>query len=123
MSETEHQESQNDTFVTATTKQHLCFHTNKAQLHLALIAAVPTCGSIISGQRLPLVTRMPLSTDTPSLGSPAITQSRTSTGLARVPRRVQDGETGICSSWHFETQPATSSSLQQQTALAVLLLL
>jgi hypothetical protein len=56
-----------------------------------------TCGSIISGQRLPRVTKMLLSIEVPSLGSPASSHSLTSTGLASVPRSVQFWLTGMAS--------------------------
>ena len=69
------------------------------------------CGSIIRGQRLPRVTKMPLSMDTESVGKPHMFQSRTSTGLARTPRSEQSSDTGMSSSWHRRTHFSTSSSL------------
>lgn len=77
------------TAISSTTKQYAAAAA-KSTMH--------TCGSIISGQRLPRVTRMLLSMDVPSLGSPASSHSRTSTGLASVPRSVQFWLTGMASS-------------------------
>jgi hypothetical protein len=56
-----------------------------------------TCGSIINGHLWPLVTKIPLSTDTSSDGRPQIFHSRTSTGVDKMARSVQFDEHGIFS--------------------------
>jgi len=56
------------------------------------------CGSIISGQRRALDTMMPFSTDTTSVGSPAIVQARTFTGSCSVLVRLVPGVCGTPSS-------------------------
>eukprot|EP00955_Chlamydomonas_euryale_P000537 6143-Chlamydomonas_euryale.AAC.1 len=62
----------------------------------------------MSGHRLPRVTSTPLSMLTSSVGSPQMLHSRTSTGLASVPRRLTSPLTGMPALPHAATQPATS---------------
>jgi len=63
----------------------------------------------ISGQRLPRVTRMPLSMDTSSVGRPYMFHSRTSTGDASVARSEHVGVTGMPCAWQPATHESTSS--------------
>jgi hypothetical protein len=80
-------------------------------LPLAPAPICRTCGSIMSGQRLPRVTSTPLSTDTSSAGRPARPHSRSATGEASTPHSVTCSETGMPSASQPATQLATSCCL------------
>mmetsp|Transcript_28799 Transcript_28799/g.85209 ORF Transcript_28799/g.85209 Transcript_28799/m.85209 type:complete len:221 (+) Transcript_28799:1917-2579(+) len=68
-----------------------------------------SCGSIISGQRLPLVTSTALSMLTSSVGRPCTHHSRTSTALDRVACRLNAGDSDSPLLAAAATHAATSS--------------
>ena len=70
-----------------------------------------TCGSIIRGQRRPLVTMTPFSVEKESAGRPAMFQSRTSLGSARNRAKSKSSEAGTFSALICSTRAGTRAEI------------